>query len=635
MATTEKSTPPVLEELRTFIVYFPSLDEPSFSTCRGYVDKEKRQCLMPAGPERQRQAKILWGKFTDMAECPDDDSFYENIEELLKLIHCRHHHPTSQSRFKEWQSVRSLETFSSSPGSSAPVTPEPRSSVEFPSETDMTPFSSPITADETLMTPMKSPGSVVAESIFQETPTKIKNEDGKLPKEEPSPDASDDTASISTTSISARSEPLMQDSRSETREAVADVVSAKTIPTGSECPEKEPPSESKEDVVVETASITTVTETIESKPAMTEGDPLSQADVKHLSDGLDTLQRKGSLRDGSSIVRELYKYLTPEQHTEGVVYIVEHAEDDARFAVGWTSTSAQEILNKPDNCYGADSKIIHETSQGSFQGASKAQKLAQVILRQHNTRVRECTKCTGGHTEWLQVPKETVCNTVRLMEDFIRLPAYELQDGEMKLSPAAHVMVKTMCNFSTGMLETLLSGVGERSAESEMLESSTTTQVEEHIVTNIEEPLESTESLSQSTTTSDSKTSGGRWVGRKLGTSVAGFQNGLKKTKRILSTSFLSRSRESTPGLDNEEEARRARERPDSSKGPEDMMVRFLFTLLPGDDDAADKNVTGDEGPRDKAALIAAVRQMKDGFLAEYNAAKKEGSAEPKATASA
>ncbi|RYP65089.1 hypothetical protein DL771_008470 [Monosporascus sp. 5C6A] len=176
--------------------------------------------------------------------------------------------------------------------------------------------------------------------------------------------------------------------------------------------------------------------------------------------GLTSLQRKGSLRNHTPVFSEIYKPLTSVQKEYGIVYVLEHKIENGLFKIGWTRTTAEERLKQAGNCSGSNAEILHQTRGGPFFAASKAEKLAQTVLRHHNLTITECEQCGGGHREWFRAPRERVVEIVEMMETFVRLPAYESKDGQTwKLSDAAYEMIRTMCEFSTSRLRSAITRI--------------------------------------------------------------------------------------------------------------------------------------------------------------------------------
>jgi hypothetical protein len=184
-----------------------------------------------------------------------------------------------------------------------------------------------------------------------------------------------------------------------------------------------------------------------------EDDSAGETPVDEL--GILSLQRHGSLRDHSRVFQVISSHPTADEMREGTIYILEDHDNPSLFKIGWSSKSTEEILKQPGNCYAVNTRLVYETQR--FAGAPHAEKLAQVILRHANLRALPCGKCKHGHTEWFSASRETVCQTVRQVEDFMQMPAYALQDGEYKLSPEAYDrVVKQMCDFSISKMGDLM-----------------------------------------------------------------------------------------------------------------------------------------------------------------------------------
>lgn len=172
--------------------------------------------------------------------------------------------------------------------------------------------------------------------------------------------------------------------------------------------------------------------------------------------GICTLARKGSVRDGSQIFSEMYKYLGPMQQKKGIVYVLRETTRDNLFKIGFSQTTAVERLNQPRNCLktNADVMILYESHGGPFVAAHKAEKLAQTVLKNHNLLISECEECGGGHREWFQASESVVMKAVQAMERFVQMPAYEeTADGIWKLSADGNEVAQTMCRLDLAKLE--------------------------------------------------------------------------------------------------------------------------------------------------------------------------------------
>ncbi|KAM0420818.1 hypothetical protein ACHAPT_011348 [Fusarium lateritium] len=619
----DDSTSPALEDLAFIIDFLPSLENPNLAFCRGAkkvrdAKQNREKCGVWIGEPKQQRAKPLWVDLVSREYFPDNEDFYYKLETLLGCIHCHKHVGDAFTRYRSWRAQRSLDAVSPLSESSVPGTPEQRSSTEFPSETEITPFSSPFTMDETPGTPNKWPDSDAADSFIQSTPTRSTRTRVSFSQEAQALDTAEMISErISTMTITTSPDK----STCDTSETIVENFSAMAISS------RNTPQESESLATAETSAehISTTTIAVKEETNMTNvGGKDTTKDVRVVGLGLiTTLQRKGSLRDDSPVIRELHKHLTPQQLEEGVLYILEHTGTPGLFKIGWTRTSVHERLGQPGNCYGKDTKVLHETSSGRFAGASKAERLVQVILRHQNIQVVECEQCGGGHKEWFKSSKDEVLRTVKLMEDFVQMPAYEMCQGEMKLSRDANAFIKVMCNFSTARLESLMGGGDNGVRETTESTWSAGTQVTAAQVT-VEPSGQESQGDEENSSSSTAHFPGKakpprRSLGTKTGTAVKSVKGFAGKTKDRVGKLF-SRSRESTPEPGDAGSTDRPNGNANKPNGTEELLVKFLWSLLP-DDSKPEKGVTGDDGPRDMAALRTVVRQMTDDFWVDYHAA--------------
>jgi Zn ribbon nucleic-acid-binding protein len=215
---------------------------------------------------------------------------------------------------------------------------------------------------------------------------------------------------------------------------------------------------------------------------------------KFFSLGIVEMHRSGSFRDSSPVYREIHRPLTGQDMSMGIVYILQQNRCDDLFKIGWTRFTTAERQRHHNNCYSIDSKVIYE-SDAHFQAARRAESLCHRILRHKNVRVKECKHCGGGHREWFTASGEEVRRTVSIIEALVRLPAYVLQNGKMRLSPQAYVLIEGMSKFNLDKLgESLGRSVQDSFAsESTLLSPTETLQDAAEIALNPDQPLASIE----------------------------------------------------------------------------------------------------------------------------------------------
>ncbi|OAQ69970.1 hypothetical protein VFPPC_02514 [Pochonia chlamydosporia 170] len=193
--------------------------------------------------------------------------------------------------------------------------------------------------------------------------------------------------------------------------------------------------------------------------------------------GSANLRRSGSMRDSSSIFEELYKRPTDKKMAKGIVYILESTNEPGHFKVGYTEKSTIKRLSQPKNCYGINTKIIHQTQGGHFSGAYQAERIAHVVLRHFNLIVSNCIFCQGAHKEWFRAPESVIRETVIGIENFVKMPAYTLQMDDTqkkevwKLTDKAHDILTQMCSFSIHRLSVCIAVNAKSSHEKPVLDA--------------------------------------------------------------------------------------------------------------------------------------------------------------------
>nr|CEG03185.1 unnamed protein product [Fusarium pseudograminearum CS5834] len=331
--------------------------------------------------------------------------------------------------------------------------------------------------------------------------------------------------------------------------------------------------------------------------------------------GIGRLYRQGTLKRGSPILKALTTPPTFNQRKHGVVYVLQHTKDENVFKIGYTAYNAVKRQHQPRNCYGKNTKVIYE-SETDFAGANKAELLAHAFLGNHNLKVPECESCGGSHREWYHDRTgDVLIATLKVMEDFVRLPAHELKagekgSGEMVVSQEAERRIKSMFDISVQGLQgsmtthNMPASIQMDSRESAEASDMTTTQ------TTIPQakadiPLESIEAEPSKNSERFTAANLGRFAGTTMG-----------KLEKLTQRVRVSFSREGTP------ESSDSRQPP--SEG-ENLFVTFLWTLGGGNsEDAASK-----EGkvPRGLNALVQAVIHKKDKLKEEFATGVQEGKA--------
>ncbi|KAK1993644.1 hypothetical protein LX36DRAFT_661311 [Colletotrichum falcatum] len=161
----------------------------------------------------------------------------------------------------------------------------------------------------------------------------------------------------------------------------------------------------------------------------------------------ESVQRNEAKKDdASSVLLEMQKPPTSEEAARGVVHVLEHELGNGLFKIGWTKDGMRD-------CNTTNSRVIYETPGGPFFAACKVKSLGQIALHPQNLGLTECHGCE----EWLGAPVDTVLETVKTMETFVRLPAYESKDGQnWELSSAADDVTRNMGAFSLGRLKEMM-----------------------------------------------------------------------------------------------------------------------------------------------------------------------------------
>ncbi|KAK7589325.1 hypothetical protein V3481_008309 [Fusarium oxysporum f. sp. vasinfectum] len=433
------SEQPAFKELSTLVKLSPSDDDPNFpnfkkchaATCKyGTMGKEI-------------DAKNIWKELMKKETLSNEFEFYSTVKQFLPLIQCKRHNSKKflQGRFDDWKRSRLENSVYTSSEVSLPGTPTQNQVFESPTVGYDTPLSSPLVEDGTPTTPEKSPASSF-DSFILGTPSRM-NHHSPLPTIEDMSTSDESPSYIPPLALGINSIPDKAADVGRSDNVVENITEVNVI-----SPREPPmwlPIHSRQDVAAEQPDIV---ETIVDDTVIDENDSDDEPRLAHPQFSELGIKRNGTLSDKSAIIRELRKPLTHAQVREGKMYVLKHKEEKDMFKIGWTATTVNTSLSRPNNCYGSscETKPIYE-SHNLFNGALKAHRLAHLFLRDINVRVNKCKKCGKGHNDWFEGREEAIVGTVKVMEGFLRRPAYELKENG-KLSDEGRAMVKNMCKVT-------------------------------------------------------------------------------------------------------------------------------------------------------------------------------------------
>ena len=400
---------PILDEIAIIqhgLDEFPYPGDSDFVQCRGLAKSTDKRCRIAKGTNEHRASELL-AEFKLMREFPNSTDIYDDIEEFLEVTHCHIHEKNVLPIFHHRKGL--LQSLRASPASDSTV-----SEHEFDCI-----FSSYLSED--LSTPASSPRS---EILIQELVTSTKSDE--ISEE-----------NIDQNIAKGAAEDNAQDMNETVTETVTEAISVTTT-----------------EFVIEAVSEPAVSPEVE----RAEKDEKivhqqEDSDLELIGLGLNSFERKGSLRNTSPVIKEVYKSLRPEQQCEGLVYILEHTS--GALHIGYSTSSSKGGVDQACERYATGTEVVYITS-APFYAAAKAQRLAQVILQHQDLIVRDCQQCGGAHNDWFKASSDAVRETVVGMENFVQMPAYSLQDGEMKLSPAGKTVIEAMHGFSMARLEGIM-----------------------------------------------------------------------------------------------------------------------------------------------------------------------------------
>lgn len=411
-------------------------DDIYIETCRGTTKTLKRCGKKPCSMHEREKVKEIWCGFRKRTDVLDEEEFYNDIKYVVEFVHCgQYHRESATEAFNKWKSEWNTHGSSSQPTTASPAD-SPRPSL---SETSNATMISSMSEGSTEINP--HPEEYLDDAVTAQVQNlKIEGPD----QNPPPPDTNSDIVVVSkfeTLNITATTkEALIETNQGSLgiKENTITATQSTVVAVDSTVV-----SQQEEDIG---STQETIVELVDPPTHVTE-------DAETFNMGELSLKRNGTVRDDSSVFTKIYHHPSHKDMAMGILYVLEHTKKPGFFKIGYSTKSAAERQMQPGNCYGSDTVIVYETEGGSFEGAKQAEKIAQVILRHCNILVKQCTKCNGGHREWFQASKDTICATVAIMEKFLQMPAYTLVEDEWKLSPEAHEILKEMCSFSVQKLE--------------------------------------------------------------------------------------------------------------------------------------------------------------------------------------
>jgi hypothetical protein len=321
------------------------------------------------------------------------------------------------------------------------------------------------------------------------------------------------------------------------------------------------------------AVTTTITESDTSAPEIQKQTITAEVVSTHI-EGFGTvspLQRKGTLRSPAPFLEEIFRYLLPSEQGDGIVYVLKHISERNLFKIGYTTYNSEKRRKMGKKCNVDNSETIYESPQGHFFAAKKAEKLAQVFLRQHNLKVEKCEICDGGHKEWFCASERDVLQAVETMEAFVRLPGYSQcpETKNWKISFEGYEKMKLLCDASPRKIRALLhedqgrtaskdsnvptekiSSENGRSVEGAVSPETRTSEQSFNENRNLEKPTVVVESIEADSTNPEPPRTAGVKLGKSLRAVVNGVGNGVGKAKKGF-REMLTKSREVTPERDS------------------------------------------------------------------------------------
>ncbi|KAI9149040.1 hypothetical protein HJFPF1_11086 [Paramyrothecium foliicola] len=573
----------------------PNPEKWTFVYCAATASTTQKQCSVKMS--QAERAKKIYEEFKLLDACTESDEFFVQLEEFLAATHCRRHHgPAAIRNLSKWRQERSNKGLDA---------------VDIVSEI--------------------SDGSQHDVSTAN---------DGTRSNEWPISDAPERAVSITSGSIGDVSTMSTASHESSTSQSTVAPVLLVESPT-SETTRSDTSSQEKDDVRVEVKAVAESLSALDinapKKPNVVDIEEEDDDDVgvgtteRFVGFGLTKLQRQGSIRDPSPVIHELYKSLTRTQQKEATLYVLQSKENEDWFRIGHTTETMQQHLSKPGNCNTAHSNLIYQSHDGPFFGAAKAEKLVKAVLFHHNYKMEACKHCGGGHRDWFQAPRSLVEGTVEVMENFVRLPAYESLDGQTwKLSAAAHEKIKVICGFSPEKLQSVMT------ASDEQIEGESQGDISQQMGTDHEsqvrgmadrlnslevgEGLDSQDSLNANCTadtetrTKQPRESSGTGAAKFAKNVTQGAKHGAQKVRKM----FQRRSR---AGTAEPEDGDSMRQGPGEEEhgATKDAVESVLLTLFPKEFwPSKDEGKGGTQAARDRMLWVKTTKRNAKIFVADF-----------------
>ncbi|KAL7782930.1 hypothetical protein V8C37DRAFT_415313 [Trichoderma ceciliae] len=138
----------------------------------------------------------------------------------------------------------------------------------------------------------------------------------------------------------------------------------------------------------------------------------------------------------------------------GLLYVLEHTKISGLFKIGWSRVSATQRWKQ--NCYGKETKLLYSTQGQTIIGAFQAEKIAHAILDHKRLLIVKCRLCEIKHKEWFLATEKEVLDVVNLAEQWLKMPAYALDQGKYTLTPEADILHQLMRPFSISKMKELM-----------------------------------------------------------------------------------------------------------------------------------------------------------------------------------